>query len=325
MNLAFRIKRLKIINEYYDDFKKTPEKMPAGRAGMWIRTIGSMVLWGTSFSEYFVYRFWTKSFKEKKTYLTRRHMVGFFDKYNPKELRDRIGDKSQATKYYADFLKRDQFKYADGEEAFRTFCRKYPQIFLKKAVGWGGDGARAEDVSTNEKIDAVWKSLTSDYIAEPLITNCKEIREFAPNSLNTLRVTILMVKGEPVVQYVWFRLGNGDQTDNLHSGGVASGVDLKTGCVATKAFDRHFMKYTVHPGSGKQIYGFKIPYFDEAVQLAKDAAMVTPGLRYVSWDVAVTENGPMIMEGNWDAETYIEQMIFERGNKDLYIEQLEKK
>lgn len=53
--------------------------------------------------------------------------------------------------------------------------------------------------------------------------------------------------------------------------------------------------------------------------------MVTPGLRYVSWDVAVTENGPMIMEGNWDAETYVEQMIFERGNKNLYIDQLERK
>lgn len=41
MNLAFRIKRLKIIDEYYADFLKTPEKMPAGRMGMRLRTIGS--------------------------------------------------------------------------------------------------------------------------------------------------------------------------------------------------------------------------------------------------------------------------------------------
>ena len=38
--------------------------------------------------------------------------------------------------------------------------------------------------------------------------------------------------------------------------------------------------------------------FKEAVELVKEAAKVIPEVAYVGWDVAVTENGPLIIEGN---------------------------
>ncbi|MCI7086152.1 hypothetical protein MR988_08640 [bacterium] len=50
--------------------------------------------------------------------------------------------------------------------------------------------------------------------------------------------------------------------------------------------------------------------------------MVTPEIRYASWDIGVTPNGPVLLEGNWDAEFYAEQMIYGRGNRKFFEEKL---
>ena len=252
MNIAFAIKRLKIINRYYDDFLKNSEKMPAGRAGMWLRTIASTIIWGTSFSEYYGYRFWKKTRKEKKAYMTRREMFRFFDRYNPEQYRERIGNKSIAPQYYGELLKREQFTTAEGFAAFETFCKKYPRIFIKKIIGWGGEGSRIEDVSTQAQRKDIWKTLSDDVAIEPVITNCSEIREFAPESLNTVKITVLIVRGQPVVQYALFRIGNRTRVDNVHLGGMGCGVNVETGIVETEAIDKHFRRYSVHPVSGKK-------------------------------------------------------------------------
>ena len=252
MDLAFRIKRLRILDDYYNDFLKTSEKMPAGRLGMRARTLASTVIWGTSFSEYYGYRFWKKTRKEKKAYMTRREMFRFFDRYNPEQYRERIGNKSIAPQYYGELLKREQFTTAEGFAAFETFCKKYPRIFIKKIIGWGGEGSRIEDVSTQAQRKDIWKTLSDDVAIEPVITNCSEIREFAPESLNTVKITVLIVRGQPVVQYALFRIGNRTRVDNVHLGGMGCGVNVETGIVETEAIDKHFRRYSVHPVSGKK-------------------------------------------------------------------------
>ncbi len=48
--------------------------------------------------------------------------------------------------------------------------------------------------------------------------------------------------------------------------------------------------------------GFEIPYFHDAVELAKVAHTYFYGLDSIGWDIAFTNDGPMIVEGNddWD-------------------------
>ena len=37
---------------------------------------------------------------------------------------------------------------------------------------------------------------------------------------------------------------------------------------------------------------------EEAIELCKKAALVEPRMRYLGWDVCITPDGPVIVEGN---------------------------
>ena len=192
-----------------------------------------------------------------------------------------------------------------------------------KKVGWGGENAYSADVSSDRQISDAWNELTDEYVVQPLIENCAEIKEFHPDSLNTIKVTVLMVGGIPEIQYALFRLGNGTPVDNVHLGGMGCGVNIESGLVETPAYDKHFFPFRKHPVSQKTIVGFRIPMWEQVKSFAIAAALVTPQLRYTSWDIAVTENGPVLLEGNWDAELYAEQMIYNCGNRKRFVDKLE--
>jgi hypothetical protein len=51
--------------------------------------------------------------------------------------------------------------------------------------------------------------------------------------------------------------------------------------------------------TGYEFAGFEVPYFMEALDTVKTAAAILPH-RLVGWDIAITEEGPVLLEGNID-------------------------
>ncbi len=56
---------------------------------------------------------------------------------------------------------------------------------------------------------------------------------------------------------------------------------------------REFFYYT-----GVVFENYQIPFFEEAKNLALRAARSLPALRLVGWDIVISENGPLLLEGN---------------------------
>ena len=98
---------------------------------------------------------------------------------------------------------------------------------------------------------------------------------------------------------VVLRIGVKARTDNFATGGIAAPVDCR-GVVCQPAVVKHPSgeRFHIHPVSGERITGCIIPYYDQAIALAKQAAMRIPSVRSIGWDVAITETGPHILEGN---------------------------
>lgn len=68
-----------------------------------------------------------------------------------------------------------------------------------------------------------------------------------------------------------------------------------------------------HPETGAPIKGEQIPLFAEAVALALRAQSLIPHLRTIGWDVAITADGPVIIEGNTYWGWYMMQRGFPQG------------
>ena len=75
-------------------------------------------------------------------------------------------------------------------------------------------------------------------------------------------------------------------------------IDIDTGRVISDACDYEENLYTVHPKTGVMFKGFVIPYWNDILKLVEQASKVVPEVGYIGWDVAITPNGPIIVEGN---------------------------
>ena len=70
------------------------------------------------------------------------------------------------------------------------------------------------------------------------------------------------------------------------------------------------------------ILGFQVPCWEEIKALVKEAALVTPQLRYMVWDVALTPDGPVIIEGNSLGGLTLQQFPRRMGKRYLYADVL---
>ena len=58
------------------------------------------------------------------------------------------------------------------------------------------------------------------------------------------------------------------------------------------------MSLTHHPDTDLRFKGIEIPFWDRCCRLCLQAAGLFPQLPLVGWDLAITPEGPVIMEGN---------------------------
>ena len=108
-------------------------------------------------------------------------------------------------------------------------------------------------------------------------------------------------KGIPHILTAALRCGVGDSVvDNFSAGGVGYPVNIEHGLIETFGIqvDNMLDPIYIHPGTDVVMVGQRIPYWKEIRDMVCEAAQVLPQLRYVGWDVAVTLQGPLLIEGN---------------------------
>jgi hypothetical protein len=164
-----------------------------------------------------------------------------------------------------------------------------------------------------------WEHTTSStplgLLIQEYVEQHEVLREIQPGSLNTLRViTFLNDQGEVEIlaTLIKFAVGSG-MVDNVSQGGLAAGVD-DHGIIQNAIVENSgsYEPVAIHPSTGRQIAGVEVPFYQEAVDLARRGQMHIPQLRTLGWDIAITSGGPVIIETNvfWGNVT---QAIIRRG------------
>ena len=147
-------------------------------------------------------------------------------------------------------------------------------------------------------------SLRHAYIVQPCVTNHPEIADLSNGALSTVRIiTCLDEHDRPEITHAVFKMAVGKNTtiDNVHAGGIAATVDLRTGELRPATdlgIDPRRGWCTRHPDTGAQISGRKLLFWTEALDLARRAHTPFSGRIVIGWDVALTTEGPLLVEGN---------------------------
>lgn len=127
-----------------------------------------------------------------------------------------------------------------------------------------------------------------------------------PHCTNTMRVvTFVNNQGEVEILMTLMKFGRGRaMVDNVKQGAflvdVAEYGTLGPGMIEHPGRIEWLEK---HPDTGAQIVGEKLPFYHEAIALARAAQRRLPQLRSLGFDTAITNQGPTIIEGNawWSA------------------------
>lgn len=212
----------------------------------------------------------------------------------------------------------------NSKEMFRALMDDVDRPVVSKFDG-GGSGAgifclvpedggfRCGDKRVD--VDWIWSQYASvidkGFLIEEQAENHEAIAAAYPNSLNTLRMTTIKTADDRWhLRLPFIKFGrDGSQVDNISAGGFFSGIDEK-GRAGLLHSSRSFESLERHPDTGHQVDGMAIPFFDEARDLAIRASQAVGFLRTIAWDVAITPDGPTIIEGNhfWDCRNTQEHL-----------------
>lgn len=253
--------------------------------------------------DYHVFGFAKVKGAKRKTFMTMNQNLSLVRQVNNPESFKIFDNKVLFFDHFGDLAGRG-FLNIEGKTAedLAEFCKGKSVVFAKQTETFGGQGITREPLDESTDYKALFAKLTENkqYLIEDAIVQHEKMNELYSGSVNTLRmVTLVDNDKKPHFMYALIRMGQkGAKVDNISSGGMYAPVN-ENGIITHAAFcDKEGICHDIHPTSGTKLVGFEIPYFTEAVELVKKAATVIPDMRYIGWDVAITENGPILVEGN---------------------------
>src|SRR3546814_3569039 len=95
-------------------------------------------------------------------------------------------------------------------------------------------------------------------------------------------------------------------------------VDVETGlCGRGTILVNNLPQYVDdHPLTGTRMTGMALPDWDQVRDLVQAAARVFAVQKSLGWDVALTDSGPLLLEGNWHYDLTVNQLAPRRGILD---------
>jgi len=298
LDFLFRTFKSFSIKTLFNLSKKISKDKKKNRFFIIIDMIGCAIKYGAAFYDYQEFEFYNLNKKQRKTYLTRGINNKIVKTYNDKNYWYIFNDKFTFNKMFSKYLNRDIINLNESTlEDFTEFVQNKDFIIAKPNCGEGGKGI--ELIKVTKDIKKIYNNLKNNNIClvEEVISQHKDLSKLYDKSVNSLRMFTFYDGEKPHFLQAVLKLGNGGFVDNFSSGGMYCFVNNE-GVVFTPAIDQDDNIYTTHPITKSNILDFKVPHFKEAVDLVKEASSVVKKVKYVGWDVAITDKGPVLIEGN---------------------------
>ncbi len=210
-------------------------------------------------------------------------------------------------------------------------------VFVKQSAATAVAGAGAECWSY-DRLRGCWRrgeqALDAQALLERLrrlgsrarivlqlrVHNHEKVGVFSLRALCTVRAVTIKSQGKPAAHVrSCLRMPTGDaEVDHPVHGGLAAPV-LPGGILGAAVGNVVGPPYASHPATGARIEGSELPFFAAVVALTEQAHDLAGVSAAIGWDIAITPDGPLLLEGNSVWGTDVMQTSFGQplGDTDL--------
>lgn len=175
-----------------------------------------------------------------------------------------------------------------------------------------GKTVAAEDLARD-----IVASYPGGFVIEDAIVQHPAMTAVVGPAVATVRVVTVMAEEAPQVLYaIWKVPSPTAMSDNFwQAGSMIALPDPETGAVAKcrrgTGPDTEWIE--THPASGLPLVGFRLPFWAEAKALAVATHAMFPINGVLGWDVAITPEGPLVIECNENPGHALYQLASGRG------------
>lgn len=183
------------------------------------------------------------------------------------------------------------------------------KIFVKPNFGMGG-----KDIVVFSLQDGIYKSKAGEtldksfvnshmandsFVIQTGLIQDEEMNAIYSGAINTCRIITKVKDGKSQILFSLLRMGqHGSEIDNASQGGLFCRIDSETGQLYPTAFSNDRKQYYFHGDSNVEFAKTKVPKWDIIKEFILTVAIQFREISVVGWDVALTTDGPVIIEIN---------------------------
>lgn len=213
-----------------------------------------------------------------------------------------LSNKYIFSKVFGDFYGRRCYLAQDvTEERLEAMSGREGRVIAKPNCKGQGEGIEVLPTATAAERKAAMEfiSRAENYIVEEYITQHETLAELNPGAVSIIRFYSV---SSPAGNYVFAPVLTTAIEKSVSNGcqdALTAMIDIRSGQVITDAVDQNqFVEYAAHPVTGVKFKGLQIPYWQECLALMRKALPLASRIANIGWDVAVTPEGPLLIEAN---------------------------
>lgn len=292
------------------------------KPGLFCNAVISVFRYNISILDYFFFRFFEKDKEESMKWAGTGFMYEYQKLMNPLKVREILENKVLFCTHFSAFIKRKYSVIQDLEKdqaiAQDLISNPSGKLVLKASHGQAGQEIKmleCRDLSPSQLVDIMKKGRYD--LVEEYILQHSEMMRLSPSGLNTVRIITQEHDEKVDIVGARLRITINSVVDNMAAGNAAVPLDKKHGRVTGPGVfsDITMPDIDHHPVTGVKLNGFQVPFWQEIIAMVKEAALVAGKNRSIGWDVAITSNGPLLIEGNHNWCKLLWQLPVKQGLK----------
>lgn len=283
---------------------------------LWYDFVKSFIAHGAILNHYCRGEFYQLKGCERRKSLTYKRILQVYNKANKNEGIDKLEKKHQFNQHFKQFITRHWLYVGDADfESFFAFCNSFERLVIKPDDGLEGIGIRIIDSPKNEATaHSLFEELKrGNFIIEECLKQDSRMI-FGNASVNTIRAHSIMDKnGNIHVLKCLLRAGVGNSfVDNYSSGGCVYELN-PAGFIISPSLKKDGQKVFIHPGTDRFMLGFQVPNWEKVITGIHQAHKLIPECRFIGWDIAITDSGIELIEGNHNPDYELLEFFGTKG------------